>query len=67
MSGDGLKCDCVQRVNVQLSAQGARLVTAAGIGKDGRWIDLPLLLTEAKKGKPPRVAVSFCPFCGGAA
>ena len=64
-----MACDCIARVDADLAGLNARLAITFAFGRDGApggtW---PYLATEkldpAKRGRPPVMVPTFCPFCG---
>jgi hypothetical protein len=67
-------CDCVDKVDEKLKAEGTNtrlafmFVTVRRKGKLGEMVTLPSIetaLIEKRRGaRPKRVIPTYCPFCG---
>jgi hypothetical protein len=58
-----MTCDCIDKVNTQLKAQGQALVFAF-IPPELRTSLYILTRPLVKRKAPAHVIASFCPFCG---
>lgn len=65
-------CDCRKAVNERLSFSNARIAFGFTFseleGKGGMKLSPPMILLErvdqSKRGKPPTLLATCCPFCG---
>lgn len=55
-------CDCIKNVNELLAAHNAVLVLPM-FGAQRPFIETTKR-EGSKRGKPPKMQASFCPFCG---
>lgn len=57
-------CSCVAEINAKLAEHNAEIVCTI-FGKPPRAVIETIKRDPKKRGKPPKVLASFCPFCGG--
>lgn len=58
-------CNCIDEVDAKLAEHNATVVTTLGLFNNPRRVSLEVEKSDAKKrGKPPRLIATFCPFCG---
>lgn len=55
-------CDCIASVNDELSWHNAKITTNL-LGPPRTLVDT-YKIDDKKRGNPPVVQASFCPFCG---
>jgi len=62
MSGEANTCDCLSGANAKLAEHNAEIVVT--------WwpVTRPVIETQKvdskKRGKPPLMVATYCPFCG---
>lgn len=62
----GQPCDCIETVNAKLAEHNAQILLpmfVLGGGPKRPFIETTKL-DEKKRGKPPAMFATFCPFCG---
>ena len=65
-------CDCRTRVDENLKAHNARIAAGFTFATEGKRASMdlapPMILLEKidrkKRGKPPTLLATYCPFCG---
>lgn len=62
-------CNCHGRINAKLKEKNARLVTGFHLAADSIMKSLPPIIAlekidTSKRGKPPILIATYCPFCG---
>lgn len=58
-------CDCVTATDKMLVEHNATVVTTLGLFGAPRRVSLEVEKLDSKKrGRPPRLIASYCPFCG---
>jgi len=55
-------CNCISEVNKMLAERNAQLVIPI-FGPQRPFVETDKIETK-KRGKPPRMFATFCPFCG---
>jgi len=61
-------CDCREAVNQRLEMSNARIAFGFSFGSGGMDLAPPMIVLEkidrSKRGKPPILLATCCPFCG---
>lgn len=61
-------CGCREMINLELEAKNSRLAFGFTFGGDGMNLSPPMIelekIDKSKRGKPPILLVTYCPFCG---
>lgn len=58
-----MSCDCINHVNGLLSEQNTQLV-ATIFGEPRKVVVETVKIDSKKRGRPPAMLASYCPFCG---
>lgn len=58
--------DCVKRLNEKLEVHNSRIAQAISFGEKPRELIqvTTVKVNSTKRGKPPVLFASYCPFCG---
>lgn len=61
----GSGCECIKSMDAMLLEHNARVVCTLGLFGTPQKVSLEVeKADEKKRGRPPRLIASFCPFCG---
>lgn len=56
-------CDCIDTTDAMLAEHNAQIVSTL-FGKPPRVVIATVKRDEKKRGKPPAMLATYCPFCG---
>jgi hypothetical protein len=56
-------CDCIKQINEQIGAEHNAILVTTLFGTMKAVIDTEKLDSK-KRGKPPVMLATYCPFCG---
>lgn len=63
-----MACECLRRVDEQLQKRNCKVATAFEITPDMEMLLVILVGSEkidkGKRGRPPQIQATYCPFCG---